>query len=61
MKIDYIECCAKCENITYDKNGSESCECSDEKCECHAVEQYKCPSYFDDNNILQDCKCGKCK
>lgn len=23
-------------------------------------EQYKCPSWFDDNNILRDCSCGKC-
>ena len=35
MRTDYIECCAECENITHDKNGGESCECSDEKCECH--------------------------
>ncbi len=25
------------------------------------VEQYNCPSYFDDNNLLLNCKCGKCK
>jgi len=24
-------------------------------------EQYKCQSYFDDDNKLQDCTCGKCK
>lgn len=24
------------------------------------TEQYKCPSYYDDNNVLQDCTCGKC-
>lgn len=23
-------------------------------------EQYLCKSYYDDNNILQDCTCGKC-
>jgi len=23
-------------------------------------EEYKCPSYYDDNNILQDCICGRC-
>ena len=22
--------------------------------------QYQCPSYYDDNNVLQDCTCGKC-
>lgn len=21
---------------------------------------YKCPSYYDDNNLLQDCECGEC-
>lgn len=25
------------------------------------TEQYKCKSYFDNNNKLQDCTCGKCK
>ena len=25
-----------------------------------AKEMYKCPSYYDDSNILQDCSCGKC-
>lgn len=25
------------------------------------TEQYKCPSYYDDNNELQDCSCGKCE
>lgn len=25
------------------------------------TEQYLCPSYFDDDGILQDCSCGKCK
>jgi hypothetical protein len=24
------------------------------------VEQYKCKSYFDENNTLQDCTCKKC-
>lgn len=24
------------------------------------TEQYKCQSYYDDNNVLQDCTCGKC-
>lgn len=24
------------------------------------VEQYKCPSYADDNGDIQDCLCGKC-
>lgn len=23
--------------------------------------QYKCPSYYDDNNELQNCTCGKCE
>jgi hypothetical protein len=23
-------------------------------------EMYKCQSYYDDDNILQDCTCGKC-
>ncbi len=23
-------------------------------------DQYKCPSYFDDSNILKNCTCGKC-
>jgi len=25
------------------------------------VEQYQCPSYYDENNELQDCTCGKCE
>lgn len=25
------------------------------------TDQYKCPSYYDDNNILVDCTCGKCE
>lgn len=25
------------------------------------TEMYLCPSYYDDNNILQDCECGKCE
>ena len=25
------------------------------------MEQYKCQSYYDDNNELQDCTCGKCE
>lgn len=24
------------------------------------MEQYKCPSYYDDDGLLRDCKCGKC-
>lgn len=24
------------------------------------VEQYRCPSYYDDHNVLQNCLCGKC-
>jgi hypothetical protein len=24
------------------------------------IEMYQCPSYYDDDRILQDCKCGKC-
>lgn len=24
------------------------------------TDQYKCPSYYDDDNILRDCTCGKC-
>jgi hypothetical protein len=24
------------------------------------TDRYKCPSYYDDNNILRDCTCGKC-
>lgn len=23
-------------------------------------DQYKCQSYYDDNNVLKDCTCGKC-
>lgn len=23
-------------------------------------EQYKCKSYYDDNNVLRDCACDKC-
>lgn len=26
----------------------------------HLTEQYQCQSYYDDNNELQDCTCGKC-
>jgi hypothetical protein len=25
------------------------------------TDQYKCQSYYDDNNVLQDCTCGVCK
>lgn len=25
------------------------------------IEQYQCQSYFDDDNKLQNCTCGKCK
>lgn len=25
------------------------------------VEQYACPSYFDDDNVLQSCECGRCE
>jgi len=25
------------------------------------VETYQCPSYYDDDNVLQDCTCGKCE
>ncbi len=25
------------------------------------TEQYQCSSYFDDNGVLQNCKCGKCR
>ena len=25
------------------------------------VDQFKCPSYFDDLGELKDCSCGKCK
>jgi len=25
------------------------------------MEQYKCQSYYDDNNEVQDCTCGKCE
>ena len=25
------------------------------------IDQYKCPSYFDDLGELKDCSCGKCK
>lgn len=25
------------------------------------TEQYQCQSHFDDNNVLQDCTCGKCE
>ena len=48
--------------------------CRREGCEClcgeyhdsyepeeEVVEQCFCPSYFDDENTLKDCKCGKCK
>ena len=24
------------------------------------MEQFRCPSYYDDNDVLRDCKCGKC-
>ena len=24
------------------------------------VEMYLCPSYYDDDGVLQDCKCGRC-
>jgi len=24
------------------------------------VEMYQCPSYYDDDGVLQDCKCGRC-
>ncbi|MGW6120463.1 hypothetical protein ACWFRF_15580 [Nocardia sp. NPDC055165] len=24
------------------------------------ADQYKCQSYYDDNNVIQDCTCGKC-
>lgn len=24
------------------------------------IEMYQCPSYYDDDRILQDCKSGKC-
>lgn len=24
------------------------------------VEMYQCPSYYDDDGVLQDCECGKC-
>lgn len=26
-----------------------------------STEQYQCKSYYDDNNILRDCSCGKCE
>lgn len=44
--------CLKCK-----KNCRHSCIChipveKEEKCFC--------PSYFDDDNVLQNCKCGKC-
>lgn len=25
------------------------------------VETFLCPSYYDDQGVLQDCKCGKCE
>lgn len=25
------------------------------------TDQYKCPSWYDDNNTLRDCVCGKCE
>ena len=45
--IDFIECCSKCENITHDKWGGESCECSDENCDnCHSKkEEYNQPEW----------------
>lgn len=24
------------------------------------IPMFLCPSYVDDDNVLQDCKCGKC-
>ena len=24
------------------------------------VEMYQCPSYYDDDGVLQDCECGMC-
>lgn len=24
------------------------------------IEQYKCPSWADDDGVIQDCECGKC-
>lgn len=24
------------------------------------IEMYQCPSYYDDDRVLQNCKCGKC-
>lgn len=32
---------------------------SDNDCK-NATDQYKCPSYYDNDNILRDCTCGKC-
>jgi len=32
-------CCSECENITRDKDGEESADCSDESCKCHKEEE----------------------
>ncbi len=31
-----MECCDKCENITHDKYGEETADCSDNNCVCHS-------------------------
>lgn len=25
------------------------------------ITMYKCPSYYDNDNILQNCECGECE
>ena len=38
-QIDFMECCKDCENITRDKDGEETADCSDDNCKCHKEEQ----------------------
>jgi hypothetical protein len=48
--------------IGYEFNDG-SCISVDERMEQFEehTDQYKCQSYYDDNNVLQDCTCGACK
>ena len=36
------------------------CWCQYDEGVAETKEMYKCPSYFDDDNVLRDCSCGKC-
>lgn len=52
----FIGLCPSCKKKFNNIAGMDDVEADEEK----PTEPYKCSSYYDNNNQLQDCTCGKC-